>query len=137
MCLKLLKNLGMIDLEEEDLVLEEGEEFDEDLVQDLINQGFEKRVDSKIAEMAGNLPDNSKSIINFLMEGGSPDLLPNMLSAGKAGIVRGMDLEDDNNLKAVAKQMFIERGDDPETAESFVQHLEDTGKLKNNSYQLL
>lgn len=128
-----LRERGIVELDDEDLQLEDGEELDDDAIEELINEGIEKKIDSKISSMMGELPDHKKQAVKFLLEGGDVAELANMYSAEVSGVTRDMDLDDENNQVQVVRAMLIEKGEDPEDAESYIEHLKDTNKLSSTA----
>lgn len=120
-----MKEKGLIDFE-----LEEGEELTEELAEELIEDKFEESVDNKVKELMGDLSDDKKEFIQFLLKGGDIGQFISSVLSNDTSIDVEADLEKEENQISVMKKLLRLEDKDDEEVEAEVEYLKSTGKLK-------
>lgn len=120
-----MKEKGLLEYE-----LEEGEELTDELASELIEDKWEDSINSAVEETMKELPDSVKELIKYSMNGGNPnELIAQMASKPTNTITDKTDISDIENQKAVVRAARVEKGEDQETIDTYIQFLEESGKL--------
>ena len=120
-----MKEKGLLEYE-----LEEGEELTDELASELIEDKWEDSINSAVEETMKELPDSVKELIKYSMNGGNPnELIAQMASKPTNTITDKTDISDIENQKAVVRAARAEKGEDEETIDTYIQFLEESGKL--------
>ena len=122
-----LKEKGLIDFE-----LEEGEELDEELADELIEDKWEESVDNKVKELLTTLPEKARNIIQYAINGGNVDEYLESLTSD-TGLPLDVNLEKEENQILVLKHLLRLEDKDEEEIETEIDYLKDSGKLKSIS----
>ena len=122
-----LKEKGLIDFE-----LEEGEELDEELADELIEDKWEESVDNKVKELLTTLPEKARNIIQYAINGGNVDEYLESLTSD-VGLPLDVNLEKEENQILVLKHLLRLEDKDEEEIETEIDYLKDSGKLKSIS----
>jgi len=124
---KLLVDKGIIEYE-----LEEGEELDEDIALELLEEGFENSVDNKIRDLMSGLPTELQALNKYVINGGDMnDFLSRLNTIGKtSGITQNLDITDEKNQILVVTEMRKQEGMDEDFIDTEIENLKDTGKLE-------
>lgn len=122
-----LKEKGLIDFE-----LEEGEELDEELADELIEDKWEESVDNKVKELLTTLPEKARNIIQYAINGGNVDEYLESLTSD-TGLPLDVNLEKQENQILVLKHLLRLEDKDEEEIETEIDYLKDSGKLKSIS----
>lgn len=122
-----LKEKGLIDFE-----LEEGEELDDDLADELIEDKWEESVDKKVKHLLTNLPEKARNLIQYAIDGGDVDDYIDALTSD-TGLPLDVNLEKEENQILVLKHLLRLEDKDDEEIETEIDYLKDTGKLKTIS----
>lgn len=120
-----LKEEGLIDYK-----LEEGEELTDELAADLIVDKFDESVENKVKELMGDLDDDSKQVIQFLVKGGNISEFISSVTQNSESINLDTDLEKEDNQISVMKKLLKLEDKDDEEIETEIEFLKDSGKLK-------
>ena len=124
---KFLIEKGILDFE-----LEEGEELNEDIALELLEEGFEKGVENRIEDLLQGLPNELQALNKYVLSGGDMnEFLVKMSTIGKSsGISSTLDMSSEANQELVIKQMYQDEGMDDDFIEAQIETLRDTGKLE-------
>lgn len=124
--LNTLKERGIIEFE-----LEEGEELTEEDASDMIEIGFENRVEARVEELFEELPKEVKELAKFTMNGGSVrDYLDQLKDIEGGTIKAGMDLTKQSNQEIIIREISKSQGYDDEFIEAQINSLKDSNKLE-------
>lgn len=127
--LNTLKEKGFIDYE-----LEEDEELTDELAAELIEDKWDESIQDGIEQAIKDLPDSVKELIRYSQNGGNPDeLLSKMTSTPSNVINENTDIKDVKNQKAIIRAARKEKGEDDETIDTYIDFLEESGKLEGQS----
>lgn len=122
---KLLLEKGIVDFE-----IEDGEELDEDTALELLEEGFENGVESRIKNLLETLPTELQALNKYVINGGDMNEFISKLSSSKnAGINKDLDISLEASQELVVKQMYKEEGMDEDFIETQLEVLKDSGKL--------
>ena len=124
---QMLIDKGILEIE-----LEEGEELDEDIALELIEEGYNAAVDVKIEELMQELPTELQALNKFVLAGGDMnEFLSKLNTVGKtSGITATLDISDEKNQELVVREMYQQDGMDSDFIETQIESLKDTGKLE-------
>jgi hypothetical protein len=127
--LEFLKEKGLVDYE-----LEEGKELTEEEAEHLIEDSWEKALESEVEATIKDLPQDIKDLIKFASKGGDVgELLGKMVQHATSGITKNSDIENED-VQVLAVTMDLKnQGYDQEYIDSQVEFLKDSGKLGNIS----
>ena len=127
--LEFLKEKGLVDYE-----LEDGKELTEEEAEHLIEDSWEKALESEVEATIKDLPQDIKDLIKFASKGGNVgELLGKMVQHATSGITKNSDISDEN-VQVLAITMDLKnQGYDQEYIDSQVEFLKDSGKLGNIS----
>jgi hypothetical protein len=127
--LEFLKEKGLVDYE-----LEEGKELTEEEAEHLIEDSWEKALESEVEATIKDLPQDIKDLIKFASKGGNVgELLGKMVQHATSGITKNSDIENED-VQVLAITMDLKnQGYDQEYIDSQVEFLKDSGKLGNIS----
>lgn len=124
-----LKDKGIIDYEPE-----EDEELDEDKAKEVIEDGFDKAVDNKVAEILGDLDDDRKGLIKFIANGGDLKQLSSVV--GKQDISAFDISKESDQIKLVRQQLVDNEFGDEEEIDAQIQFYKDRGTLEKQAKKL-
>jgi hypothetical protein len=127
--LEFLKEKGLVDYE-----LEEGKELTEEEAEHLIEDSWEKALESEVEATIKDLPQDIKDLIKFASKGGNVgELLGKMVQHATSGITKDSDIANED-VQVLAITMDLKsQGYDQEYIDSQVEFLKDSGKLGNIS----
>jgi len=127
--LEFLKEKGLVDYE-----LEEGKELSEEEAEHLIEDSWEKALESEVEATIKDLPQDIKDLIKFASKGGDVgDLLSKMVQHATSGITKNSDIENEDVQVLAVTMDLRNQGYDQEYIDSQVEFLKDSGKLGNIS----
>jgi len=118
-----LKSSGIFDEDEEDAE-------DLEVTEDLIVSKFEQSVEKRFEEGIKELPDELKSIIKFVSNGGDFYEIIGSYTEGGA-LDTDLDMSDEGNQERVLRALLEEEGTDEELIDSQIEFYKDSGKLEN------
>jgi hypothetical protein len=123
--LEFLKEKGLVDYE-----LEEGQELSEEDAEHLIEDSWEKALETEVEATIKDLPQDVKDLIKFAAKGGDvSELLSKMVQHATSGITKNSDMENED-VQALAVTMDLRnQGYDQEYIDSQLEFLKDSGKL--------
>ena len=127
--LEFLKEKGLVDYE-----LEEGKELTEEEAEHLIEDSWEKALESEVEATIKDLPQDIKDLIKFASKGGNVgELLGKMIQHATSGISKDSDISNED-VQVLAVTMDLKnQGYDQEYIDSQIEFLKDSGKLGNIS----
>lgn len=123
--LEFLKEKGLVDYE-----LEEGKELTEEEAEHLIEDSWEKALESEVEATIKDLPQDIKDLIKFASKGGNVgELLGKMIQHATSGISKDSDISNED-VQVLAVTMDLKnQGYDQEYIDSQIEFLKDSGKL--------
>lgn len=124
--LEFLKEKGFADFE-----LAEGEELDDVRAEEILEDSWEKSVDSAVEETIKDLPDAVKNLIRVAKEGGDMTAMFNHLAqTARVGLTKDTDMtSEDNQIKAITQDL-ADQGNDQETIDAQIEFFKSSGKLE-------
>ena len=122
--LQYLKSIGKVDFE-----LEEGTELDNDLADNLIQDGIDKVVEESISDMMGNLPEALKQINRFVLDGGDFNEIISHMQNSNQGINTDMDIEDEKNQELFLTTALLNEGYESDEISAQIAYFKDSGDL--------
>jgi hypothetical protein len=127
--LEFLKEKGLVDYE-----LEDGKELTEEEAEHLIEDSWEKALESEVEATIKDLPQDIKDLIKFASKGGNVgELLGKMVQHATSGITKNSDIENEDVQVLAITMDLRNQGYDQEYIDSQVEFLKDSGKLGNIS----
>ena len=127
--LEFLKEKGLVDYE-----LEDGKELSEEEAEHLIEDSWEKALESEVEATIKDLPQDIKDLIKFASKGGNVgELLGKMVQHATSGITKNSDIENEDVQVLAITMDLRNQGYDQEYIDSQVEFLKDSGKLGNIS----
>ena len=123
--LEFLKEKGLVDYE-----LEDGKELSEEEAEHLIEDSWEKALESEVEATIKDLPQDIKDLIKFASKGGDVgELLGKMVQHATSGINKNSNIEDENVQVLAVTMDLRNQGYDQEYIDSQIEFLKDSGKL--------
>lgn len=124
--LEFLKERGLVDYE-----LEEGKELSEEEAEHLLEDSWEKALESEVEATIKDLPQDIKDLIKFASKGGDVgELLGKMVQHATSGINKNSNI-DDENVQILAVSMDLKnQGYDQEDIETQIEFLKEKDKLE-------
>jgi hypothetical protein len=123
--LEFLKERGLVDYE-----LEEGAELSEEEAEHLLEDSWEKAVETEVEATIKDLPQDIKDLIKFASKGGNVgELLGKMIQTATSGINKNSNIDDENTQILAISMDLKNQGYDQEYIDSQVEFLKDSGKL--------
>lgn len=124
--LEFLKERGLVDYE-----LEEGKELSEEEAEHLLEDSWEKALESEVEATIKDLPQDIKDLIKFASKGGDVgELLGKMVQHATSGINKNSNI-DDENVQILAVSMDLKnQGYDQEDIDTQIEFLKEKDKLE-------
>ena len=121
-----LVDAGLIELED----LEEGEEETRSEAE-IIEEGFEKAVETKTISLLRELPKELVELNKFVLQGGNyKDYISNVRSINSTVSLDKIDLSSERDQEFIVKKALLEDEYDIDDLDSHVKFLKDSGKLE-------
>jgi hypothetical protein len=124
--LEFLKERGLVDYE-----LEEGKELSEEEAEHLLEDSWEKALESEVEATIKDLPQDIKDLIKFASKGGDVgELLGKMVQHATSGINKNSNI-DDENVQILAISMDLKnQGYDQDDIDTQIEFLKEKDKLE-------
>lgn len=124
--LDFLKNKGLVEFE-----VEEGQEITEEDAENLLEDSWEKALDSTVEEIIKSLPPEVKNLIRFAKEGGNPlEMIKKLAATSASSINKNSDITQEEVQVAVIREELLEQGYDTEEIDIQIDLLRESGKLE-------
>lgn len=123
--LNFLKEKGLVDFE-----LEEGVELTDSQAEELLEDSFDKKVEGRIEELFGELPQIVKDFNKFAINGGDVSQFLNSVSKkNTSGITSDINLEEEANQELIVTNHLRNEGYDDDYITGQLEYLKDSNQL--------